>query len=521
MADGERSERLRVVIAGGGVAGLEALLALRSLAGERVEIVLLTPGSEFEFRPLLVAEPFGLELTVRLDLAPILAEAGAQHRRAALASIDPKSQVAMTSDGAELEYDALLVAPGARPVDSVPGALSFAGSTERARFRELLSGLGRRGSRRLAFVIPRGSTWTIAAYELALLTAAERDGRRLDGVELVLITSEKEPLELVGRSASELVTGKLAEAGIEVRAGSAASRFEDKRVELDDGESIAADHAVALPGLQVPDLPGLPQRAAGGFVGTDASMHVEGLQNVWAAGDVTTFAIKQGGLAAQQADVAARAIAARAGAHVPIQAFKPVLRAALITGRALEFMRSGGSRGEAVGARALWWPPTKIAGAYLGPLLARAAGEDAGEEMVDLDPSEQPEADEAEREAAIRLVLAAAEADAKESDFEGALRWLGLVEQLNLVLPPEYAAKRYEWRRQLDPGLAPDAVAARVEPRFRSAEAGLSDLQRRIGWLREIERRNESEMEDHLAHLDAGMNHLHSLTRQTGADRIR
>ena len=38
---------LRVLIAGGGVAGLEALLALRDLAGDRVELTLLSPETDF------------------------------------------------------------------------------------------------------------------------------------------------------------------------------------------------------------------------------------------------------------------------------------------------------------------------------------------------------------------------------------------------------------------------------------------------------------------------------------------
>ena len=73
---------------------------------------------------------------------------------------------------------------------------------------------------------------------------------------------------------------------------------------------------------------------------TDVAMHVSGLEHVWAAGDVTSFPIKQGGLAAQQADIAARSIAADAGARVPLEPFQPVLRGALITGDAPEFLRS-------------------------------------------------------------------------------------------------------------------------------------------------------------------------------------
>ena len=68
------SDRFRVVVAGGGVAGLEALLALRDLAGERVELTLLSPEAEFVYRPMAVAEPFGRGLADRHSLADIASD---------------------------------------------------------------------------------------------------------------------------------------------------------------------------------------------------------------------------------------------------------------------------------------------------------------------------------------------------------------------------------------------------------------------------------------------------------------
>jgi sulfide:quinone oxidoreductase len=49
-----------IVIAGGGVAGLEALLGLRAVAGDRVHVTLVAPDPDFTYRPLAVAEPFAL-----------------------------------------------------------------------------------------------------------------------------------------------------------------------------------------------------------------------------------------------------------------------------------------------------------------------------------------------------------------------------------------------------------------------------------------------------------------------------
>jgi sulfide:quinone oxidoreductase len=398
----------------------------------------------------------------------------------------------------------------------VPGALTFSGDGERARFAELLGELGRRGRKRLAFVVPNQATWSIAAYELALLTAAECRTRRLSGVELFLVTHESAPLELFGADASQLVAARLSEAGVAVRLDTVVTGFDGSELELAEDTPLPVDQAVALPALEVPLFPGLPQRERG-FVVTDVHMQVSGLEDVWAAGDVTSFPLKQGGLAAQQADVAARAIAATAGAHVPLQTFQPVLRAALITGGALEFFRARvgeESAAEASAGRALWWPPAKLAGNYLGPLIARAAGRESPQQLVDVEPPSDPEVEHAGHDRARELVLAAADADARLGDFQAALRWLGLIERLDLVLPPEYVARRHEWRRELDPDAVPGAAARRIEPGFVSAAAALSDLQRRVGWLREIERRTEGEMRAHLSDLDAGLDHLLSLSRR-------
>lgn len=53
-----RATRPRVIIAGGGVAGLETLLALHTLAGHRVEITLVEPELTFVNRSMAVREPF-------------------------------------------------------------------------------------------------------------------------------------------------------------------------------------------------------------------------------------------------------------------------------------------------------------------------------------------------------------------------------------------------------------------------------------------------------------------------------
>ncbi len=508
---------MRVLVAGGGVAGLEAVLALEALARDLVQVELIAPGREFVHRPMLVAEPFGAAEVLRLDLEEVLGDAGARYRQDALVSVSPAERTIATASGDQLAYDALLLAVGARPRESVPGTLTFSGAAERREFAAVLKRLGRRGARRLAFVVPRGVTWSIAAYELALLTAAERDARRLPDVELAVVTHESGPLGVFGPAISQLVAARLAESGIELITGSVAERVDGGALILGSGDRFEADAFVALPALEVAPIPGIPQRT-GGFIQTDARMNVSGLSSVWAAGDATWFPVKQGGLATQQSDAACRAIAAAAGAHVPIEPFQPILRAALITGDAPEFARSDLSqreRGEASSARSLWWPPTKIAGSYLGPYIAaKVAAEPAMGQLVDLRPSAEPTDDAAEHELARGLLLAAADADAAAGDFETALKWLSLAEHLDFVVPAPYVSRRYEWRRGLDPGIAPDAAAARIDPSFDSADAAMRDLDRRLGWLRELGGRTEEGMREHLAQLDAGIEQLRGLTRR-------
>ena len=75
-----RQDRYRVLIAGGGVAALEAMVALRRLAEERVDIELLAPDRDFFYRPLAVAEPFGAGEAFRFDLRALATGCGARHR---------------------------------------------------------------------------------------------------------------------------------------------------------------------------------------------------------------------------------------------------------------------------------------------------------------------------------------------------------------------------------------------------------------------------------------------------------
>ena len=153
-----------VVIAGGGIAALEALLGVRQLAPEAVRIQLLAPEREFVHRPMFVAEPFGIGEAQRSSSPRSPPTTAPCFGKGALESVDTTGRTLLTSEGDEVRYDALLVAVGARPVPAIAGALTFGDPNEREFFTALLDQLGRRPGEQLAFLVPPEVKWSLAAY---------------------------------------------------------------------------------------------------------------------------------------------------------------------------------------------------------------------------------------------------------------------------------------------------------------------------------------------------------------------
>ena len=361
-----------VLIAGGGVAGLEAMFAVSDLAGDRVHITVLTPGSDFVYRPNAVKEPFSLGSAQHYPLAPLVSAAGAQLVSDALVGVDVDRRVAHTLGGLELSYDALLVGLGV----SLSERYEHATTVIDARIDEHLHGLVQDVEqgyvKRVAFVIPAPIPWPLPAYELALLTA-ERAWDMQAELAVTILTPERSPLAVFGDDASAEVAQLLADRRIEVITSAYCEISESKSITVSPGgRQLEFDRIVALPELRGPELEGIP-RDGGGFIPVDEFCRVKGVDSVYAAGDATDFPIKHGGIAAQQADTAARSIAALAGAPVTPVAIDPVLEGVLVTGDQPRYFKarlSGGhgSDREVVGTPVSASTP-KIAARYLAQRL--------------------------------------------------------------------------------------------------------------------------------------------------------
>ncbi|HEY7150667.1 MAG TPA: FAD-dependent oxidoreductase [Solirubrobacterales bacterium] len=368
------SERSQVLIAGGGIAGLEALLALHDLVGDRIEITLVAPGPDFSYKPLAVDEPFSAQPPEHRALAPAVEELGGRFVQRGIERVLPSEHQVELDDGSRLDYDIAVIGVGGRARPAFREAITFLTPEDRWRIAALLKdAAGEPGAQRsLAFVVPSSNTWPLPIYELALMTARRAEELGVRALACTVYTPEAAPLIVFGSVATTAVSEVLRARGIDVR--TSVRVHEDAAGRLTatpGGEAIEATNVIALPTLEGPGIAGLPSDE-GGFIPIDEHARVKGVDDVYAAGDGTTFPIKQGGLATQQADAAAEHIAARLGADVDPQPFHPVLRGMLLTGGESLSLSHGLVGGEGEGSASadyLWWPPHKVSGRCLAPWL--------------------------------------------------------------------------------------------------------------------------------------------------------
>jgi sulfide:quinone oxidoreductase len=363
-------DRAHVVIAGGGVAALEAMIALRDLAPDLVRVTLVAPQHNFVYRPLSVAEPFCLGHAAKHSLAELAREFEASFVRATVTGVDVPERRVVLDDGSTLAYDSLLVAVGAAMQPAFSHAITFGSAGAAAELSGLLADLEDGYARRVAFVLPTSAAWSLPLYELALMTARDVWSAGADEIEFTLVTPEARPVELFGPESSAMVGELLAQERIAF-IGSVTPEVGHGVVIAGD-RRFAVDRVVAMPVPVGPRFAGLPADDDG-FIPVDAHGRVTGADDVFAAGDATDAPIKQGGLASQQAVAAAEAIAARHGVDLDPEPFRPMLRGLLLTGDRDRWLRApagGTPAATQASLEALWWPPAKIASRYLAPVLA-------------------------------------------------------------------------------------------------------------------------------------------------------
>ena len=352
------------------MAGLEAALALRDLAGDRVALTIATESTAFVYRPFAVVRPFQSQPTYRIDLAEIARDVGAEIVADTAIGIEQESSRLLLSGREPLPYDALLIAIGARAEATLVGGTitpwDWGGGHS---FRAMLASLRDGRTKAVTFVVPGGTVWALPLYELALLTSAFVLEDAIERVSLTLVTTEKAPLEVFGADSSAKVAEILRGRGITVLLESEALDVEEGLVRTSTGTAIQSDVTVSIPVIRAHEFPGVPIDDAG-FIVVDDHCRVGTERTVFAAGDCTNQPLKQGGIAAQQADVAAAGIAAIAGAATQPEPLRPRLHAVLFTGEGI--VELGEADGRRTHEPAGQEPLAKIDARYLTPYLRAA-----------------------------------------------------------------------------------------------------------------------------------------------------
>ena len=369
----ESTDPLKVLVVGGGTAALEAALALRALAGDGVATTLLAPDGDFVYRPLRVREPFAGPSACHYPLEGFVGDAGVELKRDGFKWLDPARRTVHTQTGAQLGYDALLLAMGARLKPRFKHAITLDDRRLDEQLHGLIQDIEAGYVRRLAFITPSATAWPLPLYELALMTARRAYAMNEDA-SVTIVTPEDVPLAVFGEQASRAVQELLHDTNVQFISSRDVQTPRPGEVLLHPGgHRLEVDRVVALPELFGPSTPGVPKQDGHGFIPVDSQCRVLGFEHVFAAGDATDFPVKHGGVAAQQADIAAAGIARLAGADVEIGPWAPELHAVLLGGEQPLLLSAritglNGSGSTATSAQD-WSPTTKIAARYLGPYL--------------------------------------------------------------------------------------------------------------------------------------------------------
>jgi sulfide:quinone oxidoreductase len=317
----------RVLVIGGGRAGVEALVALHGLAGERVALELITPEPAIESG----AAACGHRRAMKRSLGDVIRQAGTRLVSGSLAAVDTARRKVTLVSGEVRPYDRLLVTVGAHAEESIAGALTFGAPGGAARFRKMLLLVQKGEINDVVFAVPALIGLPLGIYDLTLRTAARlRTASTSASLQLTLITPEHAPLGDFGPATSAAALDALEAHGIHVVTGLTPEEIVWGALRARPANvRVNADIVITLPRMRGPALLGLPADERG-FVVVDTYGLVGGSTDVYAAGDATTmFPIKDAGLAAQQALGVAETIAASVGVPLAPRPFHPVLHGIL------------------------------------------------------------------------------------------------------------------------------------------------------------------------------------------------
>ncbi|MBC7449335.1 MAG: NAD(P)/FAD-dependent oxidoreductase [Hymenobacteraceae bacterium] len=299
----------RVVIVGGGFAGLELA---KALAGAAVQVVLIDKHNYHTFQPLLY-QLATASLEADSIVAPFRKLLGGQanlyFRLAEVIAVDTAEQVVETTIGL-LRYDYLVLATGAAPnflgnpqiqrhaitLKSVEDAIELR-NTVLANFEQALQlGDMEQINSLLDFVIVGGGpTGVEIAGALSELRAHvfPRDYKELDFREMDIHLVQSGPVLLKGMSAdaSRKALAYLKQFGVQVWLDRRVKSYDGYTVTLNTGETLITRTLIWAAGVAGAPIRGLPPECmmAGNRYCVDACNRVLGFDRVFAIGDIAAM----------------------------------------------------------------------------------------------------------------------------------------------------------------------------------------------------------------------------------------
>ena len=428
---------------------MEAVAALRALAGSEPRITLLAPDTSLTPRAASVAAPFGLGAPSPLPFDAIRRRAPFDLHRGTLAHVEPDAHVAVTAEGERIGYDKLLVAVGARPMPAVPGALSFGGPGDAPAVARAIE-----ATAKLAFVVPSASGWSLPVYELAIMAAVDAARPRRRAGDHCRHAGARAAVGVRRRGRPRHRRAARTSAGSRCARARVRSRPRAGALEVDFGPDVPAERVIALARLCGPAIAGLPA-SSDGFIPVDDHGRVDGRARRLRRrrrDDVPAQAGRPRHPAGRRGRGGDRGRARRAVEPTP---FRPVLRGLLLTGGEPLYLRAALSpAGEVQDSQraphAERGPPPRSRAARCGGRRARSpaatsrrcwprpARRCSRRQLQDYRPS--PTAD------ARDLALLLADEEAAMGDYAQALRALDAAASLaGGELPPEWTERRETW----------------------------------------------------------------------------
>jgi sulfide:quinone oxidoreductase len=324
----------RVVILGGGFAGLESAFYLRMKLGDRARISLVSDQDYFLFKPNTIYIPFGLDPDrLKIPLRPPTARRDITFVQARARAIDTERKT-VEADGQSIPYDFLYLATGAgmRP-EEIPGLREHAQTIWtpedmlrlRGAFADLVKDAeaGRRA--RVLFLVPPNNKCSGPLYEMVLmLDTWLRRQRVRAAVDIAWSTYEQGYIQAFGPRLNDVVSTEFHRRNITGFKQYVVERIKEDDVVYQNGKALPYDLLISFPPyIASTRFPGLPADDRG-FVATElGTRQVLGHPEVYAIGDAGDFPVKQAFLAFLQADAASEHLASQILGTKPEMAFEP------------------------------------------------------------------------------------------------------------------------------------------------------------------------------------------------------